>query len=260
MILRSIGQRSRSSAPAAALLASLVAAPAVAQTMVVDITPDSLFASGLSDINNRGQAVGKTALGSGDNERAILWQDGVLIELGVLPGANESLGAAINEAGVVIGMARATLEDRSTAFRWADGTMLALPMPPGSVSTHAFDINAAGTIVGMATGPSGDSPQPVVWRGPGVTPLSGTWGSVIGEARGINNRGDVVGVTYGGIGGYVWSDGIFKPLTSPYGSLPQAISDRGTAVGLILTEGGSPVHGAVWGKALTRIQPRIPAR
>ena len=53
-----------------------------------------------------------------------------------------------------------------------------------------------------------------MWRGTGVAPLSGTWGSVIGEARGINNRGDVVGVIYGGIGGYVWSDGIFKPLAS----------------------------------------------
>ena len=328
----------------AAVLVSIVAAPAAAQTTVVDITPDSIFASGLSEINNRGQAVGKAALGSGDNERAILWQDGTLIdlgalpdyplsgaaainergqivgaasdgfrsravlwedgaitdltptgwawcaasdingrgdvvgtcarpagfnmavlwrdgvltELGVLPGSNESAAAAINDAGVVIGSLRTTSEDRSTAFRWVDGTMTALPVPPGTTSTHAFDINAAGTIVGMATGPSGASPQPVVWRGTVVAPLSGTWGSVIGEARGINNRGDVVGVIYGGIGGYVWSDGLFKPLASPYGSFPQAINDRGVAVGFILTEGGSPVHGAVWGKALTRIPPSNP--
>ena len=51
---------------------------------------------------------------------------------------------------------------------------------------------------------------------------------------------------------------LFKPLESPYGSFPQAINDRGVAVGFILTEGGSPVHGAVWGKALTRIPPRDP--
>jgi probable HAF family extracellular repeat protein len=330
---------------AAAVLASIVAAaPVEAQTTVVDITPDSFFASGLSDINNRGQAVGSAALGSGDNQRAILWQDGTLIdlgalpdyplssaaainergqivgtatdgfrsrailwdggaitdltppgwawcvasdinnrgdivgvcarpasdnlavlwrdgvltELGVLPGSNESAAAGINDAGVVIGSLRTTSEDRSTAFRWVDGAMTALPVPPGTTSTQAFEINAAGTIVGMATGPFGTSPQPVVWRGTGVAPLSGTWGSVIGEARGINNRGDVVGVTYGGIGGYVWSDGIFKPLESPYGSIPQAINDRGVAVGLILTEGGIPVHGAVWGKALTRIPPSNP--
>jgi probable HAF family extracellular repeat protein len=48
------------------------------------------------------------------------------------------------------------------------------------------------------------------------------------------------------------------PTTSPYGSFPQAINDRGVAVGFILTEGGSPVHGAVWGKALTRIPPSNP--
>jgi probable HAF family extracellular repeat protein len=327
---------------ATAVLASLAAAaPVAAQTTVVDITPDSAFASGLYDINSRGQAVGSAALGSGDDERAVVWQGGTLTDLGalpdyplsaaaainergqivgaatdgfrsravrwdggaitdltppgwawcvandinnrgdvvgtcarpasynvavlwrdgavtvlgVLPGSNESAAAAINDAGVVIGSAHTTSEDRSTAFRWVDGTMSALALPPGTTSTHAFDINAAGTIVGMATGPSGTSSQPVVWRGVGIAPLSGTWGSVSGEARGINNRGDVVGVAYGGIGGYVWSDGIFKPLTSPYGSLPQAISDRGVAVGLIQTEGGTPVHGAVWGKALTRIPP-----
>ena len=330
---------------ATALFASLAAAtPLAAQTTVIDITPGSASASALSDINNRGQAVGKAAIGSQGDERAVVWQDsllvelaalpdyplssaaainergqivgtasdgfrsravlwedgaiidltppgwascaasdinargdvvgtcarpvgsnravlwrdGVIVELGVLPGSNESVATAINDAGVVIGSVRNPFEDRSTAFRWADGTMSALPVPPGTTSTHAFDINAAGTIVGMATGPSGASPQPVVWRGTGVAPLSGTWGSVIGEARGINNRGDVVGVTYGGIGGYVWSDGIFKPLESPHGSLPLAINDRGVAVGLILTEGGSPVHGAVWGKALTRIPPSNP--
>ena len=234
---------------AAAVLASFAAAaPVAAQTAVIDITPGSPFASGLAEINNRGQAVGMAALGSGDNERAILWQDGrltdlgalpdypwsaaaainergqivgiatdghrsravlwdrgtitdltppdwawcmasdvnnrgdvvgtcarpasanmavlwrdgVLVELGVLPGSNESSATAINDAGVVIGIARATLEDRSTAFRWAAGTMRALPMPPGTVNTHASDINAAGTIVGMPTGPSGTGSQPVV--------------------------------------------------------------------------------------------------
>jgi probable HAF family extracellular repeat protein len=285
---------------AAALLVS-AAAPVAAQPTVVDITPDSPFASALADINNRGQAVGTAAIGSGDDERAILWQDGTLIDLGglpdyptsaaaainergqivgaatdgfraravlwdagaiidltppgwasctasdinargdivgtcarpagsstavlwrngvitelrVLPGSNESAAAAINDAGVVVGSVRSTSEDRSTAFRWANGWMVALPVPPGTTSTQAFDINAAGAIVGLATGPSGTIPQPVVWRGAGVTPLGGTWGRVIGEARGINDRGDVVGVTYGGIGGYVWSDGIFKPLASP---------------------------------------------
>ena len=61
------------------LVSVVAAAPAAAQTTVVDITPDSIFASALSEINNRGQAVGKAALGSSDNERAIVWQDGTLM-------------------------------------------------------------------------------------------------------------------------------------------------------------------------------------
>jgi probable HAF family extracellular repeat protein len=330
--------------PAAAFLAFLVAASPAAAQAVVDITPGSAFPSSLSDVNDRGQAVGSAALVDGDTVRAIVWEDGqltelagladyplgaasainergqivgavtdgfrsravlwdagavidltppdwawcvasdindrgdivgtcarpagynmavlwrhgLLTELGVLAGANESTASGINDAGVVIGSVRATFEDRSTAFRWADGTMSALPLPPATASTHAFDIDAAGTIVGMATGPAGTSPQPAVWRGAEVAPLAGTWGAVIGEARGINNRGDVVGVIYGGTGGYVWSNGIFQQLESPHGSLPQAINDRGVAVGLIVTEGGIPVHGAVWDKTLTRILPRTP--
>src|SRR4051794_14972189 len=100
---------------------SFVAAPLAAQTTVVDITPGSSFASGLHDVNSRGQAVGSAALGSGDNQRAILWQDDTLLDLGALPDYPSSAAAAINERGQIVGTA--TDGVRSRAVRWDGGAV-----------------------------------------------------------------------------------------------------------------------------------------
>src|SRR4051812_23369999 len=102
---------------AAALLACLAAAtPVAAQTTVIDITPGSGSASGLSDINNRGQAVGKAAIGSQGDERAVVWQDGTLLDLAALPDYPLSSAAAINERGQIVGTASDGF--RSRAVLW----------------------------------------------------------------------------------------------------------------------------------------------
>jgi probable HAF family extracellular repeat protein len=49
------------------------------------------------DINNSGQIVGETYLTAGGPSRAVLWQDGKIVDLG--PG----LAEGINNKGVVIG-------------------------------------------------------------------------------------------------------------------------------------------------------------
>ena len=213
---------------------------------IIDLTPPGWYSCVASDINNRGDIVGSCAATRGGLSVAVLWRGGLTTTLGVLPGYLASSASAINEAGIVVGTLTNHLEDRSTAFRWADGTMAGLPLPPNAANTFATAINARGTIAGTATGPIGASPEPVIWQGDSVAPLGGTWGAVIGDARGINDRDEVVGTSFGPIGGFVWSAGTFTSLDSPFGSFPQEINERGIAVGFIFTEGGPPLHGAVW--------------
>ena len=67
---------------------------------ITDLTPPGWAWCVASDINSRGDVVGTCARPAGSN-MAVLWRDGVLTELGVLPGSNESAAAAINDAGVV---------------------------------------------------------------------------------------------------------------------------------------------------------------
>ena len=55
-------------------------------------------------INDRGQVVGSVmALGENQSERAVLWQDGNMIELTILPGHEASRAVAINNRGQIVG-------------------------------------------------------------------------------------------------------------------------------------------------------------
>jgi probable HAF family extracellular repeat protein len=174
---------------AAVLVSVAAAAQAAAPTTVVDITPGSFFASGLWDINNRGQAVGEAALGSGDNERAILWQDGTLIDLGALPDYPLSSAAAINERGQIVGTA--TDGFRSRAVRWDGGAITDLT-PPGWAWCVASDINNRGDTVGTCARPAGYNVA-VLWRDGVLTELGVLPGSNESVATGINDAGVVIG-------------------------------------------------------------------
>ena len=108
-----------------------------------------------SDINESGQIVGYTfSLNELQHtvHRAVLWQNGTMIELGTL-GGNESSAGAINNAGKVVG--QSTINETSNVrhpFVWHDGTMSDLNdlLPPNSGWTlsTATDINNNGQIVG----------------------------------------------------------------------------------------------------------------
>ena len=102
--------------------------------------------SAAGDINNHGQVVGSSALFT---YRALLWQDGDIIDLGSLGGRfNEALG--INDLGQIVG--KSDVNNQSHAFLWESGNMIDLNQTTLNESDwtllEARDINNSGQIIG----------------------------------------------------------------------------------------------------------------
>lgn len=116
-------------------------------------------------LNERGQVIGWSAKRLGEiadlpkDPRAILWQNGKLIDLGTLGGAS-CIPFAINERGQVVGQSQ-NARGEWRAFVWSNGTMTALPTLGGTFSC-ALSVNDAGRIVGWSRTPSG-AKHAVVW-------------------------------------------------------------------------------------------------
>ncbi len=158
-----------------------------------------------ADINDAGQVVGTsyttivTELGPAPH--AVLWQDGAAIDLGVLPGEEESSATAINGAGQVVGSSGRvdpeTYAVASRSFLYANGVRIPLPVP--SVQSTALDLNDHGVIVGTMRAAGGRSrhhayvfADGVVTNLNGLIPVAGAFH--LEYAYGINNAGQIAGV------------------------------------------------------------------
>lgn len=106
-------------------------------------------------INNHGQVVGFSTL-PGDNAplRGFIWQNGVMVNLGVFPGDFHSLALGINDQGQIVGDSC----DESfscRAFLWQNGTMLDLNRlvhrRDAPFLENGNSINSRGQIAGKTT-------------------------------------------------------------------------------------------------------------
>ncbi|MCX5675447.1 MAG: PEP-CTERM sorting domain-containing protein [Planctomycetota bacterium] len=160
---------------------------------MVDLSP--AFPGGLgpypeaTDINDSGQVVGYALPPPG--EHAFLWKNGVVTDLGALPGGNQSYAFAINNAGQVVGYSWA-YDGPHHAFLWEDGLMSPLALLPGGQGTIAHDVNNLGQIVGADM-----SHLAVLWEDGVISDLNGLIpagsGWTLRSARGINDLGQIVG-------------------------------------------------------------------
>jgi probable HAF family extracellular repeat protein len=107
-------------------------------------------------INDQGQIVGEVFSADGSTVYAALWQNGVITNLGTLPGDFGSLASGINRKGdVVVGSTWDSNFDWSHAFIWQNGVMTdlntLLPASSNLYATMGNKINDFGQISGMAT-------------------------------------------------------------------------------------------------------------
>jgi probable HAF family extracellular repeat protein len=107
-------------------------------------------------INDEGQVVGTSGscatplTDASSSQHALLWRDGVPIDLGSLGGMVFNAALAINNRGQVVGFSDLGGDSTDHAFIWQGGGMSDLGTLPGDVSSSAWGINDAGQVVGQS--------------------------------------------------------------------------------------------------------------
>ena len=166
-----------------------------------------------SDINDNGVVVGASYTNEltqlGLMQHPFMWQNGSMVDLGLLPGDEDGGAAAINNLGQIVGASGRTdpdtYESFYRAFIYSNGVMTALPVP--SWEAHAGDINDHGVVVGsMRAGGGVSNFHGWVYVDGTVTNLNtliqpGS-GLHIAYANAINNAGQIAATAFDAQGHY----------------------------------------------------------
>jgi len=152
-------------------------------------------------INDKGEVVGVSsgfASIGGGVVRAVIWQHGVIRDIGTL-GGRHSTAQALNDRRDVVGWAE--ISDLSTsAFLWEDGVMHDLGTLAGSLvqpgsGSLATAVNAHGQVVGSSLNSKGES-RAVIWEKGKIIDLnevsSNVNGLVFTRSTAINEGGQIV--------------------------------------------------------------------
>jgi probable HAF family extracellular repeat protein len=200
-------------------------------------------------INDSNQVVGYSKVATGERH-AFLYQNGTMIDLGVLPGSgsDESFAEDINNSGVVVG--QSGVSPPIKAFMYSGGILSDLGSLGGEDVTVAHAINEVGEIVGASRA---DGRHRAFRTSPysAINPLTDDLANNVpansSVALGINNAGVVVGQAYFAPG----SDG-HAFATAPHAPINPTTDDLGTLGGYSYARG-------VNGSGLAVGDSRLPA-
>lgn len=180
------------------------------------------------------QASNSNVGGFGHGVHAFLFENGVMTDLGTLPGGLDSSALGINNRGQVVGYST-TSSGNPHAFLFENGVMTDLGTFPGGLVSVASGINNRGQVVGYADTASGDVHAFLFEKGV-MTDLGVLPGGIFSEALGINERGQVVGTSTGrGFShGFLFEKGVMTDLGALPGgnnSVASGINNRGQVAG-----------------------------
>jgi probable HAF family extracellular repeat protein len=218
-----------------------------------------------SSINARGQVVGTSELPSFFSPHAVLWDHGVITDLGTLfepSAAISSYAYGINAVGQIVGVS--TRAAGARAFLWDKGVMTDLgTLGGGDYYPHESDargINAAGQVVGSSRIATLET-HAFLWHKGAMLDL-GTLGGYHSHANGINEAGQVVGSSTVAKAGAPWdhlSDfhafllekGVWTDLGTLGGrnSYARGINPTGQVVGDSETATGQ-THAFLWSRGV----------
>ncbi len=191
--------------------------------------------SSANAVNDHGDIAGSSQLPDGSTH-AVLWHNGHIQDLGILPGGGDSIASDINNHGVVVGRA-VDGSGQLVGFRWFAGVMTPLVTVDG-IGVPANAVNEQGQVAGVL---QNAALQPVRLAGTTATVLT----EHFGQGNGINECGDVAGAFVAGLGqGFLYHNGQFRALASPAGaeeSQAMALNDRRDTVGFTFVAKFQPV-------------------
>ena len=166
---------------------------------------DSLIPGGSSvaaEINDAGEIVGYAAALEGPFSltvsHAVIFSNGQITDLGVLPGLDASSADHINRLGHVLGNCYAATSERSRGFLYRDGQMIDIGVLPGDTDSLAHDFNNFDQIVGTSyrieNGGYVFHPvlyaDNVIWDLQALLALQPGW--MFQAAVGINDQGEIL--------------------------------------------------------------------
>ena len=218
-------------------------------------------------LNNRGEALAQSETtipdpyAPADCTDCFVWHgvvmedNGVVTDLGSLPGRNSSVPVGISESGLIAGFSQYGVIDPSTGFvPWQavlwnrDRSIVALGTFGGNCST-AYSVNSRGQVVGMALNTIPENPDFVfsinidcqaatqarafVWQNGSMLDL-GTLGGNDASAMEVNEGGEVVGVSYTNT---LPSDTVGVPTIHPFLWKNGAMTDLGSLGGTVAVPG-----------------------
>lgn len=142
-------------------------------------------------VSSNGAVIVGEAHNSSNRTRAFRWENGVMQDLGHLPGGDWSVAHDVSADGYVIVGASIGMDTQRHAVRWVNGILEDIGMLPGTFASVAWAVSADGSVI---VGESLGTNQGYAFRWVnGVMQPLGSWTSAVGlSPKDVSADGNVV--------------------------------------------------------------------